>query len=291
MTDRGAVIVVGDAAIDVHAKRAGELVVDGDSRAEIRTALGGAGANTAAWLASFGVDAVLVARVGDDPGGRQVAADLPVRAALHVDPDAATCCVVVLVDGRGRRTMLSDRGAAARLRASDLPSDLLADARHLHMSGYVLQDPSSRPAGIAMLAAARAAGLSTSVDPQTAAAVADGFRVAVHGVDLLLPNTDELAAITGSPEPESATELLDTVGAVAVTRGRDGACWIDRHGIVSVPAEQVDSIDSTGAGDAFDAAVLAAWLAGERPERILRAGVTAGTSAVRQVDAQPVTRR
>src|SRR5262249_35035243 len=106
--DRVDVIVVGDAAIDVHVKRTGELVVDGDSRAEIRTALGGAGANTAAWLASFDVATVLVARVGDDPAGRQVAAELPVSAALTVDPDAPTACVVVLVDERGRRTMLSD---------------------------------------------------------------------------------------------------------------------------------------------------------------------------------------
>lgn len=288
------IIVVGDAALDVLVRRSGPLVPDGDSRAAIRTAAGGAGANTAVWLASLGADAVLVARIGGDPAGRQVADQLAVTgitAELAVDPDASTCTVVVLVDEHGTRTMLSDRGAAARLRPADLPAGALAGAAHLHLSGYVLLDESSRPAGVAMLAAARAAGLTTSVDPQAASMVTDRFHAAIRGVDLLLPNTDELAALTGSTAPQSAAGLLADVGAVAVTRGADGACWVDRNGVVSVPAEPVESVDSTGAGDAFDAAVLVSWLGGGTPEATLRAGVAAGTAAVRQVGAQPVTRR
>jgi len=170
---------------------------------------------------------------------------------------------------------------------------LLADATHLHLSGYVLLDAESRPAGIAMLAAARAAGLTTSVDPQAAALLTDptGFLAAIDGVDLLLPNTAELAALTGAPDPASANTLLGNVGAVALTRGPDGACWIDRNGIVSVPADPVDSVDTTGAGDAFDAATLINWLAGAAPSDVLRAGVAAGSSAVTRLGAQPVSRR
>jgi sugar/nucleoside kinase (ribokinase family) len=286
------VLVVGDAGLDVLARHDGPIVPDGDRRAEVRTALGGAGANTAAWLAHSGADTVLVGRVGDDPAGRQVRSELGaagVRCALTVDPLAHTCCVVVLVDGHGRRTMLPDRGAGTRLQAADLAPDLLAEAGHLHLSGYVLLDESSRPAGVAMLAAARAAGLTTSVDPQSAGLITDpaGFLAAVSGVDLLLPNTDELAALTGSTDPASAGALLDAVGAVAVTRGADGACWVDRDGVVSVSAVPTACVDSTGAGDAFDAATLIAWLAGAERADVLAAGVTAGTRAVGQVGAQP----
>jgi sugar/nucleoside kinase (ribokinase family) len=292
---RRRIIVVGDAALDVIARRGGPLVPDGDSRAAIRTTVGGAGANTAVWLVNQGADAVLVGRIGDDPAGRQVAAELKVTGIttmLVVDPAAPTCCVVVLVDERGGRTMLSDRGAAARLRPADLRPDALSGAAHLHLSGYVLLDESSRPAGVAMLAAARAAGLTTSVDPQAGAMITPEFRAALHGVDLLLPNEDELAALTGSTAPESATALLDDVGAVAITRGAAGACWVDRDGVTSVPAERAEAVDSTGAGDAFDAAVLVSWLGGAEPAVALIAGVRAGTAAVRRVGAQPpVTRR
>jgi sugar/nucleoside kinase (ribokinase family) len=286
------VLVVGDAGLDVLAKHDGPILPGGDRRAHIRTALGGAGANTAAWLAHLGTPTVLVARIGDDPAGRQVRTELAtvgVATALTVDPHAGTCCVVVLVDEHGQRTMLADRGAGARLAATDLPAELLAGARHLHLSGYVLLDEGSRPAGIAMLTAARNAGLTTSVDPQAAALLTepDRFLAAVTGVDLLLPNTAELAALTGSPDPASAQRLLTVVGAIAVTRGAAGASWIDRDGVISVAAEQVECVDTTGAGDAFDAATLVAWLADADRTAALRAGVAAGTRAVTRLGAQP----
>ena len=289
------VLVVGDAGLDMLAKHDGPVVPGGDRRADIRTTLGGAGANTAAWLAHLGARPVLVGRIGDDPAGRQVRTELAaagVRCALTVDyNDAATCCVVVLVDEHGQRTMLADRGAGTHLAATDLSAGLLADARHLHLSGYVLLDAASRPAGIAMLAAAREAGLTTSVDPQAAALLTADFLATLTGVDLLLPNTAELAALTGSADPASAADLLSVVGAVALTRGAAGACWIDRHGMVTVPADDVVCVDSTGAGDAFDAATLIAWLAGADPATALRAGVAAGTRAVTRIGAQPAVSR
>lgn len=290
------IVVVGDAGMDVLVRHAGPVTPGTDQPASTRTAIGGAGANTCAWLARLGAAAVLVGRVGDDPAGRLVAGELAaagVECALTVDQDAGTCWVVVLVDGQGQRAMLSDRGAGRRLRPDDLPSALLGRAGHLHLSGYVLLDPASRPAGRAMLAACRAAGLTTSVDPQGAVPVTDvaDFLDLVGDVDLLLPNADELAMLTGSAEPESATGLLDVVGAVAVTMGAAGACWVDRDGVLVEPAERVECVDTTGAGDAFNAALLHARLGGAAPGAALRAGVAAGTAAVRFVGAQPPVRR
>ncbi|HEY8373270.1 MAG TPA: sugar kinase [Pseudonocardiaceae bacterium] len=287
------IVVVGDAGLDVVARHVGSVAFGGDTRAQVRLTLGGAGANTAAWLAHAGADVTLVGRIGDDPAGRQVTAELDaagVRCAFTLDPEAPTCCVVVLVDDTGQRTMLPDRGANARIQPEDLDPRLLTEAQHLHLSGYVLLDPSSRPAGVAALTAARAAGLTTSVDPQAASLLredTDGFLEAVRGVDLLLPNADELAVLTGSSDPVSAEKLLDVAGAVAVTAGADGASWVDQSGTVSVPAPPAKCVDSTGAGDAFDAGLLAAWLRGASPREALLTGVELGTTAVQQVGAQP----
>ena len=118
------------------------------------------------------------------------------------------------------------------------------------------------------------------VDPQSAALLTPEFLADVRGVDLLLPNTAELAALTGSPEPESAKALLDVVGAVAVTAGSEGASWVDAGGVVTVPAEPVECVDSTGAGDAFDAGLLAARVRGESTVDCLRAGARLGARAV-----------
>lgn len=285
-------MVVGDTAVDVVASHSGPIVHGGDSRARVALTTGGAGANTAAWLAYCGVEVVLVARVGDDAAGRQAREELTaagVRCAFTTDPEASTACVVVLVDGNGQRSMLPDRGAGRRMAASDLDPALLAGAQHLHLSGYVLLDASSRDAGLAMLAAARAAGLTTSVDPQSAALVTDPARFVdqLRGVDLLLPNLDELTVLTGSSDPAGAATLLDAFGAVVVTTGSAGASWVDASGIVSVPAAPGPCVDSTGAGDAFDAGVLTARLAGKSTEDTLLAGVRLGAMAVAQVGAQP----
>lgn len=280
------VIVIGDAGLDVIAVHDTRIVFGDDTRARIRITTGGAAANTATWLAALGADVVLVSRVGDDAAGRQVRSELAaagVRCALAVDPTAATFCVVVLVGPDGQRTMLPDHGAGASLRIEDLTSDLISESGHLHLSGYVLADPRSRDTGLAMLAAAREADLTTSVDPQSAALIPDpaAFLEWVRGVDLLLPNNGELELLASAGDP------LDFVGAVAATAGADGARWIDRTTTVSVPATKASCVDSTGAGDAFNAGLLHAWLAGEPPEVALRSGVRAAGEAVGVVGATP----
>lgn len=286
------IVVVGDAALDVIARHDKPLPHGGDARAKIRFTGGGSGANTALWLRHLGAETTLLARIGDDPGGRLIRAELEaagVRCAFAVDPEAPTCCVVVMVDGSGQRSMLADRGANQRFAPEDVTPEALAGANHLHLSGYVLLDPPSRAAGLAALAAAREAGLTTSVDPQAAAHITDpaAFLDDVRGVDLLMPNTEELVALTGSADPVSAKELLGTVGAVVVTAGLDGASWVDRDGVTSVPAVEADCIDSTGAGDAFDAGVLTGWLAGESTVDVLRHGTRLGALAVGKVGPQP----
>jgi sugar/nucleoside kinase (ribokinase family) len=74
---------------------------------------------------------------------------------------------------------------------------------------------------------------------------------------------------------------------VVVTSGRDGASWVDGRGAVTLPAESADCVDSTGAGDAFDAGVLSAWLHGKSTMDALRAGIRLGTRAIGRVGAQP----
>jgi sugar/nucleoside kinase (ribokinase family) len=278
------IVVVGDAGLDVTATAAALPVPGGDARAAIGIRPGGAGANTAAWLAALGAHPVLLSRVGTDRAAAQIRDALAaagVDAVLAADPDASTCTVVVLVDGTGQRTMLADRGAAGRLGPADIDPVALAGARHLHVSGYVLLDDSSRPGGLAALAAARAAGLTTSVDPQAAELLEPGFLDLVRGVDLLLPSAGELAALGG------AAAVLGAVRAVAVTAGAGGATWLDRTGLWNVPAEPVRPVDTTGAGDAFDAGLLAAWAGGATPLAALRAGVAAGTRAVTRPGAWP----
>lgn len=285
--------VVGDVGLDVVAQVRGEIVYGEDTRAKVMVEPGGAGGNTAAWLAAYGVPVSLLARVGDDEAGRSAAAELTlggVECCFAIDPVLSTCCVVVLVGADGNRTMLADRGANAAFCTDDVVLPTHAETRqHLHLSGYVLLDAGSRDAGLHALMTAKAAGWTTSVDPQAALHItstgARTFLSWLTHADLLLPNDGELAALGG------AAAVLDVVDEVVVTHGERGATWMNRTEQVTVAAPVVHRSDSTGAGDAFNAGWLSHWLAGDDPRRALAAGVRAGTDAAAAVGARPGRRR
>lgn len=275
---RPRVTVVGDVGLDLCCRLRAPIAAGDDTPAHITSHPGGAGANTAAGLARLGVEVELIARIGDDEAGRAAAVELAshgVDCRFVVDPTLPTCRVIVLVDAAGGRTMVSDQGANAALRPEDIV--LPPGPGHLHLSGYVLLDGRSLGGRSGGAGTAVRAGWTTSVDPQTAAGIAAvgaaNFLDWVRGIDLLLPNEAELIALGG---PDAA---LAAAGGVAVTHGRGGASWYAAGDPQRVPVDRVTDTDSTGAGDAFDAGFLAAWLGGESPAVALAAGVRAGTEA------------
>lgn len=166
------IVVVGDLMEEVIARLTGPLEHGSDTAATITRHGGGGGANVAAWLAVAGAPVALVSRAGDDEAAVAAEAAL-VRAGVetHIARDrvrpTGTC--LVLVDATGERTMVPDRAANDALAPSDVPDELLAPGRHLHVSGYVLLHAGSRPAGEAALRRARAAGMTTSIDAASAA--------------------------------------------------------------------------------------------------------------------------
>jgi sugar/nucleoside kinase (ribokinase family) len=292
------VIVVGDVATDILAVHSGPLAVDSDTVARINVAGGGSGANTAAWLAHVGRAVDLVGVVGTDPAGTDRFAELMAAgvgcAAVRRTSEAPTGTVIVLAQAQDR-TMLTDRGANHFLAPSDVDValDRPADGAHLHLSGYTLLDSTSRVAGLHALRAAAERGLTTSVDAASAAPLArvgaSGFLDWISGVDLLLANLDEAHVLTDSTVDAAgaARALTSVVGHVVVKQGPAGAAWASSTTVIAVPAAPATIVDSTGAGDAFAAALLDAWLAGADPASALRAGVRLGAQAVATVGGRP----
>ncbi|MFJ2817033.1 carbohydrate kinase family protein [Streptomyces sp. NPDC087294] len=294
----GALLVVGDVITDVVARHRGPLAPGTDTTAVIRTVPGGAGANVACWAAHQGAPEVrLLGRVGADAADRhsRELAARGVRPLLVVDPDVATGTVICLVDSdaAAERTFLTDSGASLRLGPADWSDELLDGVARLHLSGYLLFSASSRALVAKALASARARGVPVSLDPASAGFLAElgvgRFLDLVIGVDVLLPSRDEACLLTGLPDAaEAAAELSRHVALVVAKQGADGAL-VARKGSLRarVPAAPADPRDTTGAGDAFTGAFLAALLAGATPEEAARTGCAAGAVAVERVGGRP----
>ncbi|WP_373921846.1 carbohydrate kinase family protein [Streptomyces sp. T12] len=296
----GALLVVGDVVTDVIARHRGPLASGTDTAAAIRTVPGGAGANVACWAAHWGgAEVRLLGRVGTDAAAwheRALTAS-GVRPLLVVDPQAPTGTVICLVDtdAAAERTFLTDSGASLRLDPDDWSDALLDGVARLHLSGYLLFSEPSRALVAVALASARAHGVPVSLDPASAGFLVelgvDRFLALVEGVDVLLPSRDEACLLTGlSDAADAAAKLSRHVPLVVAKQGADGAL-VARSGAVRahVPAAPATPRDTTGAGDAFTGAFLAALLAGAGPEDAAREGCRAGALAVNRVGGRPPT--
>ncbi|MET4658999.1 sugar/nucleoside kinase (ribokinase family) [Streptomyces sp. PvP037] len=294
----GALLVAGDVITDVVARHRGPLAPGTDTAASIRTVPGGAGANVACWAAYRGTAEVrLLGRVGADAAAwheRELAAR-GVRPLLVVDGRAPTGTVICLVDGdaAAERTFLTDSGASLRLEPADWSDALLDGVARLHLSGYLLFAEPSREFVAVASKAARARGVPVSLDPASAGFLArlgaDRFLSLVDGVDVLLPSRDEACLLTGLPDVADAAAWLSRhVPLVVAKQGAEGAL-LARSGEVyaRVPAEPVTPRDTTGAGDAFTGAFLAALLAGAGPEQAAREGCRSGARAVELTGGRP----
>lgn len=287
-------VVVGDVMMDVTARISTTIEYASDTPADVSVQPGGSAATTAAWMASRGYPTTFVGCVGDDAFGREVdsalrSAGVDVRLSVSAERPTGTC--IVIVDVSRERTMFPDKGANDLLGAFAVDAVQLTPSDHLHLSGYVLLNPHARAAGLAILEAARAAGATTSLDPASAGPLRD-CRDLVLGllpmVDVLIANEDEAAVLTDAADANRALDLLARlIPTVVVKRGSRGVVARDASGSVDQSAPATLVLDTTGAGDAFAAGFLAAWLTGSALDEAVGAGQALATVAVGRVGAGP----
>ena len=293
------VVVIGDLMTDTVAHAMLPLAKASDTPATVTMHGGGSGANIAAWLAVDGTEVAFVGRRGADIAGRNRDMELMgygVDARLVMDPERPTGTCVVMVTHKGDQTMMSDPGANAALSPDDLPKDLFTPGCHLHVSGYTLLNTGSRQATLAAISMARRAGMTISVDGASSAplerAGAEPFLQMTNGATLLLVNAEQGRVLTGRPEPEQAARVLNAwYPHVVMKLAAQGALFYanGRPEPVRVPAPPIERIiDRTGAGDAFCAGFLPAWLDKKPPGEALTSGCRLAAMALGLIGARPL---
>ena len=278
------VLVLGDDVSPEFGQQ--EKLVD-----SISLVAGGSAAITAIAAARLGLRVALAAVVGADFAGEFMLGLLTAEgvdtASIRVRPGVATGMTVALSHGSDR-AILTATGTMTSLTACDIPPDLVRRARHLHVSSYFLLEQSLGPGLARLFAQAQAGGTATSLDTNWDPAGrwgGDQLRSALAHTDLLLPNETEALLLSGEPTLRAAIPVLTAMGAkVVVKLGASGALCADRTEIhrIEQPARRPDAVvDTTGAGDCFNAGLIAGLLRGLDLPAAAGLGCEAGSASTR----------
>ena len=280
--ERSAVLCVGRIYCDLIFTGLSRMPVLGrEVFADDLTIVAGGGAFiSAAHFADIGRHAALVGRLGHDAMSISIEGQLESSGVdltfLERADDAGPQITVASVIG-SERAFLTRRAGGAE------PATLQAalswsKARHLHIAEYatLAEMPD-------LVTRAKAAGLSVSLDPSwDDALIGDPSLLdKCRGVDLFLPNLEEARAITGKHEPEAMLDVLKSHFPCAVIKaGEGGAYAASADRVLHQSADPVPVVDTTGAGDAFNAGFVDGWLSGADLPAALDAAIRAGSRAV-----------
>lgn len=266
--------VIGDFAWDVLIRTNSELLRGGDTFGEVMLMPGGSAANVAVWAARAGCRTSFVGKIGRDRMGQLAHENLELEQidAHLVETDAhLTGSVAVFVDHTGERSMVSGHGADFWLLPSELPREIIARSRHLHLTAWSFFTDPPRTAARRAARIAQEAGATLSFDPGSFQMIeemgVDSFLAATTdlGIDVFLPNKEEGEILTGLKEPEDIASELTVIypGALVILKlDADGALvWLDGTAHHIPPATN-NLVDATGAGDSFAGSFLARYLRG-----------------------------
>ncbi|KPI02087.1 2-dehydro-3-deoxygluconokinase, partial [Actinobacteria bacterium OK074] len=267
-----------------------------DEQSTLALAIGGAESNVACTLAALGHRAAWLSRLGDDPFGRRVLAELTARGVdvtgVETDPERPTGVYFKDPTPAGTRTHYYRGGSAATLMGPDLArSPALRCARVVHLSGVAAALSDTCAHLLETILVDRALGAPTvSFDVNHRPALWQGgpakaakkLLTLARAADIVFVGRDEAEALWGTAHPDDTAELLSPAPLVVVKDAENGATSYRADGTRTfVPALPTRVVEPVGAGDAFAAGYLAAVLENRDERARLRLGHLAASAALR----------
>jgi sugar/nucleoside kinase (ribokinase family) len=288
---RSKAVVLGNVTLDVLCSPVDDVPRhDSIPFEQVAISPGGCGSNVAVGLCALGVPAVLVSCIGSDDAAGLVErtwrrAGVDTRFVRRVE-DLPTAVSVGLVDSDAQPRFIHIPGANAALTTDmlDLPALTAEGSRFLHVAGFLVMPGLEGKQLAKKLAAARQRGMITTLDvilSRTRDDPAPLWPCLPH-LDVFLCNWKEAHHLTGEEEPLAAAGALRRLGARAVVvKLGAGGCWLEHEeGGIHIPAPPIEVVDTTGAGDAFAAGLIAGLLRGDGLEGACRSGHAAAARVV-----------
>jgi sugar/nucleoside kinase (ribokinase family) len=295
--------VNGDFLEQVGAVPGSMTLVDMDRAREIYAQMGpatemsgGSVANTIAGFANLGGTSAYIGRVkADQLGGifnhdmRSLGVDVRLEAAHDGAPTARS---LILITEDGQRTMQTYLGACTELSVADISERTMGSPKAVLIEGYVWDLPEGPDLTAKAIRIAKRNGTAVALSLSDSFCVErhrDSFEHAVrNGVDIVVADEDEVAALVGADSYEDTLEALDGYDNLfAMTRSEKGSVIVHGAEFIVQPATLVEEVvDTTGAGDAYTAGFLYGWVNDKPLAECARLGTFCGTTVVQQIGAR-----
>jgi sugar/nucleoside kinase (ribokinase family) len=259
---------------------------------------GGSVANSIAGVAALGGTCGYIGKVADDEFGKRFRHDLTsmgaeLDLAIAKPGEGATGRCHVFITPDAQRTMATYLGASNKLNADDIKEDLIARSEITYVEGYLFDLPPAKDS------VRKVVNFAHDYDSMVALSLSDMFCVDRHrrdflelvtnDVDVLLANETEILSLFQYDHLEQAFGALEELGVLAVvTRGPKGADVATVHGVVSVPATEVEHVvDQNGAGDMFASGFLYGLALGADPVEAAELGSLCAGEVITHLGARP----
>lgn len=282
------IVVVGDLNVDLVLTGLDALPAYRELRLAkgMRFTMGGSSAIFACNAARLGLEVGFVGKVGEDEFGdflrrRLEASGVDTSRMVRDASERTGICISMSFPEE--YAMMSYPGIRQTFRVEDVDLGYVKTARHLHMSGFYLL-PAMRPGVARLFREARDAGLTTSLDPDhdPSGKWDGGIRELLPHVDFFFPNEHEAKSIAGAGDLDTAAAALRGLASTTVIkRGADGVLVVSGTATVAGRAFLITPVDTTGAGDSFNAGFLFQYLRGAPLEQSIRWGNACGALSTR----------
>ena len=277
--------VIGLFTIDILGRPVRHIPEGGnaDFIEEIRLTVAGTAGGTVIDCAKLGMKTLAVGALGEDEKGHFIRSTLDGfgvdTSGMRRYPGVHTAATILAVRPNGERPCLHVRGSSNALLITEEDYPQVLDASFVHMGGNGLLGKMDGEPTRALLAAAKAAGRTTTFDLIFAqASLMEKIGPAMPYVDYFAPSIEEATALCGEDRPEDAAKYFHDLGVktCVLTMGGEG-CFVSTGDVgFRLPAHDVAVVDTTGCGDAFTGGLIAALHRGWDIEQAARFAGTCG---------------
>jgi len=253
--------------IDEGMKKGDMTLIDDATMKDLSTKMveptkqaGGSAANTMACFASFGGNGAFIGRVGDDKNGNEFAKSLEeinIYPSLSQNYDVATGQCMIFVTPDHERTMNTYLGAACDLTPNCIDTEIITQSNIIFLEGYLFNNDNAKQAF------KQAALIAKNAGNKVALTLSANFCVDIHredfqslvenDIDILFANEEEITNLCETESLGGALNIIaDKCPLSVITKGKDGVTIFNQGIRTDVPiTENVEVVDTTGAGDAF----------------------------------------